>query len=426
MTKQIQYPSISLFSGAMGLDLGLEQHGFVPRVAVEINSAAVATIEMNRPELPVLKESIAELSTKEILDAGDLKVGESFLVSAGPCCQSFSTAGSRKSMADPRGNLFFDFCRIVREAKPRFFVMENVKGLLSAAVSHRPLDLRGAGNKPLSKDEELGSAFRLILSELSRLKYHVIFGLFNAADYGVPQKRWRIVFIGSRDGESITLPDATHCAPRLVKDLGLKPWVTLRQALADVEAEEWVEFSDDKVDLLERLKAGQNWRDLPKKMQRKALGAAADSWGGRSGFCRRLSWNAPSPTLTTAPDGRATTLCHPTEVRPLSVEEYKALQQFPENWAISGSMRQQYQQLGNAVPVGLGVTVGATLIETIRRTAKQGLPEDHAKRKGLVICGQAHLAETIANRKRTQLHPPRLRKNESPAANRKWLAATAS
>jgi DNA (cytosine-5)-methyltransferase 1 len=120
--------SISLFSGAMGLDLGLEQYGFKVRVAVELNQAAIGTVKRNRPATALLAKSIKKVSAAEILEAGKLQSSDVFLISAGPCCQSFSTAGKRHSVADPRGNLFYDFCRIVREIKPRFFVMENVKG----------------------------------------------------------------------------------------------------------------------------------------------------------------------------------------------------------------------------------------------------------------------------------------------------------
>src|SRR6266849_3359369 len=102
--------------------------------------------------------------------------------------------------------------------------------------------------------------------------------------------------------------------------------LTLQQALRGIDAKHWYNFSKDRMELLQRLKPGQNWRDLPTHLHRKALGAALDSWGGRSGFCRRLAWDEPAPTLTTAPDGRATTLCHPAKSRPLSIEEYATLQ----------------------------------------------------------------------------------------------------
>jgi DNA (cytosine-5)-methyltransferase 1 len=423
--------SISLFSGAMGLDIGLERAGFRTRLALEINKAAVETIRLNRPKLPVIDGSIQEVTTEDILNRAGLRKSEVALISAGPCCQSFSTAGKRGSVLDERGNLFRDFCRVVREIRPRFFVMENVKGILSAAIKHRTLDERGAGFPPLQKEEQFGSALRLILDELASLKYYTVYGLLNAADFGVPQKRWRVFFLGSRDGEDISLPTPTHCDPqklesqRMLFPRNLRSWVTLRTALADVPAEHWQNFSSDRLALLQKIKQGQNWRDLPQSLRRRALGAALDSWGGRSGFCRRLSWDEPSPTLTTDPAGRATTLCHPVADRPLSIEEYAKLQEFPTEWVIGGSLNQQYTQVGNAVPVGLGYAVGRALRRAIKSTSRHPLSSKNYRRRGIVECGDPDLRERLTRRRKTQLHPRRLRKNPDTEAAKKWLRASA-
>ncbi|HEY2496167.1 MAG TPA: DNA cytosine methyltransferase [Candidatus Angelobacter sp.] len=416
--------SLSLFSGALGLDLGLEAAGFSLRLALEKDRAAVETIRLNKPTLPVIDRSIIGVSAKQILEASGLKSDEVTLISAGPCCQSFSTAGKRRSVKDPRGDLFFDFCRIVEEIRPRFFVMENVKGMLSAAVRHRPLNERGPGFPLLMREEQLGSGLDLIREKLSSLGYYVIFGLLNAADFGVPQKRWRVFFIGSRDGEELTFPLPTHCSPDLCEKTELLPWKTLKSELSGVKSSKWCEFTDDRRNLLRQLKAGQNWTHLPKRLHRKALGAAADSWGGRVGFCRRLSWDEPSPTLTTAPDGRATTLCHPSKLRPLSVEEYAALQAFPPSWQFSGSVRQQYMQIGNAVPLGLGAAVGKSIMETIRKTDSIGLPKNAKEQLGKVICADPDLDRRLKSRKTTQLHPVRLRKIKDPEEARRWLSAS--
>jgi len=411
----------------MGLDLGLEAAGSGLRtaVAVELDRFAVDTIRLNRPKLPIINAPIQTVTTKEILKQAGLKVGEAFLVTGGPCCQSFSTAGKRESLGDKeRGGLFRHFKRVVREARPRFFVMENVKGILSAAVRHRPLNKRGPGWSPLSRDEELGSALRVIRRELSDLGYYVIFGLFNCADYGVPQKRYRVVFIGSRDGELIELPPPTHAEYAN----GKVEWVTLRNALENFHEKkaEFTEFTPERRGLLERLNSGQNWTDLPKKFHQRALGAAYISWGGRCGFCRRLAWDEPSPTLTTAPDGRATMLCHPTKMRPLTVGEYARLQQFPAHWQFVGSIRRKYTQIGNAVPTGLGTAIGKTLLKTTRSTSKVGLPKEAKKRRGQVICPDPILDKRLKNRPKTMLHPPRLRRYSNPEAARAWLLKKAA
>lgn len=418
---------VSLFSGAMGLDLGLEAAGFKTRTVVEINKAAIGTVKLNRPKLPVINKSICDTPTSEILGKAGISNEDVMVVAGGPCCQSFSTVGKRGSLSDPRGGLFKEFCRVVADIRPRFFVMENVKGILSAAVKHRPLNERGPGFPTLLPEEQLGSALKVILSELRALNYYVVFGLLNAADYGVPQKRWRVFFIGSRDGEEISLPSPTHVDPDATEgNKKLKRWVTLRTALEGTKAKEWVDFSAQRTQLLQLLRAGQNWKDLPPHLQKEALGAAFDSWGGRSGFCRRLSWDEPAPTLTTAPDGRATTLCHPTKLRALSIEEYSALQQFPPSWKLDGSLAQQYMQIGNAVPTGLGRAVGRTLKKAMRKTAKTGITQVNLSRRGSVVCGDPELESRLAKRKLTQLNPARMRANDDVDEAREWMRASIS
>ena len=420
-------PIISLFSGAMGLDLGIEAagSGFRTAVALEINHVAVETIKLNRPNLPVINLPIQKVKTAEILKQAGLGVGEAFLVTGGPCCQSFSTAGKRESLGDKdRGGLFRHFKRVVREACPRFFVMENVKGILSAAVRHRPLNRRGPGWPPLSSNEELGSALKVIRRELAELDYSVVFGLLNCADYGVPQKRYRVVFIGSRDGELIELPKSTHAEFAN----GKAEWATLQNALENLNETkpEFVPFTAERRSFLKLLHAGENWTQLPKKFQRQALGAAYKSWGGRCGFCRRLDWDKPSPTLTTAPNGRATTLCHPTKLRPLTVGEYARLQQFPPDWQFAGSTGQKYIQIGNAVPTGLGTAIGKALLKTSNRTSKHGLPPDAKKKLGKVVCPDTVLNERLKHRPKTMLHPPRLRRYPNPETARAWLLKKAA
>ncbi|MFP2925150.1 DNA cytosine methyltransferase [Pyxidicoccus sp. 3LG] len=398
---------ISLFSGTLGLDLGLERAGFKVKVAVEYNRFAAETIKLNRPDIALLQRDIRELSTKEILDSAGLKVGEPAVITGGPSCQTFSTAGQRKSLTDPRGGLFREFLRVVREARPRFFVMENVRGILSAAVKHRPLARRGPGYPPLEPDELLGSALQVILKELRGLRYRIVYGVVNAADYGVPQTRERVIFIGSRDGEDVHLPKPTHSGGE---------WVSLRRALADLvdKAPEVSTIPSGKAKFLKLVPPGGNWRNLPKDLQKEALGRAYDSWGGRNGFCRRLSWEKPSPALTTRPDSKATMLCHPTELRPLSVREYARLQQFPDDWQFAGGTPQKYKMVGNAVPLGLGEAVGKVLATLLRKRKTNRL-------KAGVICASEELAERIKNRRRTILNPARMRRYKSVEAAQRWL-----
>ena len=412
---------ISLFSGAMGLDLGIEAAGFKTAVALELNKQVVATIKKNKPDLPVIHKGIGGVPAKEILTKGRLGIRDACIVTGGPCCQSFSTVGKRGSISDKRGKLFRAFIRVVAATQPRFFVMENVKGILSAAVRHRPLNERSPKYAPLSRDEQLGSALKIILSELAKLNYYIVWGLLNCADYGVPQKRMRVVFIGSRDGEDITLPEKTHSETGAD---GLLPWVTLRQAIGDANDEhpEFIKFTDDRLKFLRMLKAGQHWTSLPKRLHKKALGAASKSWGGRCGFCRRLSWDKPAPTLVTSPTGRATTLCHPAKLRPLSVGEYATLQQFPAEWEFTGSVPQKYMQIGNAVPIGLGKAIGKMLKEAMARTLQEGLPKDAHIRLCQVCCQDKLLEARLKGRAKTLLHPRKLLDGVEVVEIQKWLA----
>jgi DNA (cytosine-5)-methyltransferase 1 len=406
---------ISLFSGGLGLDLGLEQAGFTIRAAIECNRFAAETIRQNRPDIPLIDRKLELVPTEEILDAAKLRPEEATVVTGGPSCQAFSTAGQRGSVSDPRGIMFREFLRVVKEAQPEFFVMENVKGVLSAAIKHRHLKTRGPGHPPLKADEELGSAFRLILKELRTTGYYVVFDLLNAADYGVPQTRERVVFIGSRDGRPVAMPEQTHAHEPAD---GLLPWVTLRKALQGLKDPDpaYNELSPSKKRFLKLVPAGGNWRNLPVRLHAEALGGAHVSWGGRGGFFRRLGWDRPAPALTTRPDSKATMLCHPTELRPLSVAEHTRLQQFPDGWVFGGGVPQQYIQVGNAVPLGLGKAIGEAIRLTMRRWKRDDL-------LGKVVCDNAALIDRMANRPRTILNPSRMRIDGSIEAAREWLAA---
>ena len=246
--------SISLFTGAGGLDIGMEQAGFQVVGMVEKDPDAAKTIAFNRPHLNIaMTRDIQNITAQNLLEEGGhltgisrpLHPGEVDLVTGGPPCQPFSTAGKRGSVMDPRGSLFMDFIRIVEQVQPRFFVMENVKGLLSAPIRHRPHLERGVGYLPLELDEMQGSALEVVLGEMKRLGYQVVYNLMEAADYGVPQNRARVVFIGSRDGESVTFPLPNHSK----NDTLLPKWRTLKDALNNLEdpEPEYTPYSENRL-----------------------------------------------------------------------------------------------------------------------------------------------------------------------------------
>jgi DNA (cytosine-5)-methyltransferase 1 len=386
--------TISLFSGALGLDLGLEKAGLDVTVCQELDPHACDTIRLNSPKrLKVLEGDLRQISTADILASAGLKRGQAFLVAGGPPCQSFSTAGRRESVADPRGGLFREFLRVVDEARPRFFLMENVKGLLSAAVKHRPINLRD-GN--LAPEEELGSAFEMIIKEFVRIGYSFSYQILDAVNYGSPQFRERLVVLGSRDNEPLFMPAPTHFQRH--QDESLR-WVTLRHAIKDLERHPGpgATFSDDRAKLLEYVPQGGNWRDLPERLRKDAMGAAYKAGGGKMGFYRRLSYDQPSPTLVTSPVQKATMLCHPTAPRPLSVKEYAAIQEFPDKWQFAGSLVDQYRQIGNAVPIKLGYSLGRTL-----QAIALGSFEIRTKRTRTQHTGQEVIVNTRTTRSDSQ------------------------
>lgn len=339
--------SISLFSGAMGLDLGLMKAGIDIRIGQDFNAPCVRTMQQNGHR--AILGDIREIEPEQLLSASGMTFGEPFLICGGPPCQPFSTAGKRMGINDPRGSLFREYVRMIDAIRPRFFVMENVKGLMSSPL----------------KDEEGknigGKVLDIILEEFSKLNYKTVYGVLDAVNYGVPQFRERFVMIGSRDNEDIFLPIPTHFQTH---QNAANRWVTLGEAIQDLETHpgEYAEFSESRLKYLRMIPEGGNWRNLPPEVIREAMGGAYESGGGKVGFYRRLSYSQPSPTVVTSPIQKATMMCHPTQDRPLSVAEYARIQQFPDEWKLTGTLVDKYRQIGNAVPVGLAKAIGETLV----------------------------------------------------------------
>lgn len=361
---------MSFFSGALGLDLGLEQAGITTVLAAEIDPAARATIVANRPNLALVGDirDYTANDLRRLAGIGNRQIDVAF---GGPPCQAFSTAGKRLGFDDERGNVALKFIDLILELQPRYIVIENVRGLMSAPLRHRPHNQRGLGFPPLTAEEQPGGALTQLLHLITEGGYTPSFNLYNSANYGAPQIRERLVIIAARGASRVPYLHPTHAEDG---GFGLPPWITLRSALArcpDSDAEHtFVTFPEKRLRFYRMLKPGQNWRDLPSNLQEEAMGASFHAGGGRTGFYRRLAWDEPAPTLVTHPAMPATDLCHPTKDRPLSVEEYKAIQVFPDEWTIAGNKIDQYRQLGNAVPIPLGRAVGRTLINHMSGTCE--------------------------------------------------------
>ncbi|MCF6371263.1 DNA cytosine methyltransferase [Rhizobium halophilum] len=377
---------ISLFSGAMGLDLGLEATGrFEVLACVEKERSFCDTIRANHaagrlhPNLKIYEGDITNFDPLAILQECGLKPGEVDLVVGGPPCQSFSTAGRRAGVQDPRGTLLWEYLRFIEAIRPKFFIMENVRGLLSAALRHRPIAERKG--LPLEADELPGSVVRLFAEDLQKIPgspYHMDCFEVNAVNYGAPQLRERAIFIGNRFNTAVDFPDPTHGpqVPDNVRTLFdepklLKPWKTLGDAIAHLNdpGSLIMDFSPRKKGFLALVPPGSNWRSLPVEVQQESMGRAWFAKGGRSGWWRRLSYDLPCPTLVTMPNHASTSLCHPEEVRALSLKEYAAIQEFPTDWEFRGKVQQQYAQIGNAVPVRLGEVAGEVVAKEMDRLA---------------------------------------------------------
>lgn len=402
----------------MGLDLGLEMAGIHPTLAVEIDPWCCTTIRRNRPSLTLVEGDVTKKSGAEFRELRQFS-GDVELMVGGPPCQSFSPGGKRAALNDPRGNLIYEYFRLIREIRPRYFVMENVANLITAALNHRPIkdrpgkhwNLRAYSNgkplaedgvAPLADDELSGSAIRQILRDVQSLRYQVTFGVLDAADLGAPQHRLRFVMFGARDGLPPSLPKPTHgdSVP------GLQPFRTVRDAIWDLRENPGPHssYTEDMAAYFALIPPGGTWRNLPLELQKKGLGPAFESGGGKTGFFRRLDYDGLSPTVTTKPNRKGSAMCHPEFVRPISVRECARLQGFPDDWIIEGPMNQQYQQIGNAVPTYLGKAVGEQLRPLLQAAAEEAvLPVPRLEH--LLEIASARLRQAARNKRGRNLTP---------------------
>lgn len=360
--KNKKKTALSFFSGAMGLDLGIEEAGFDVRLACEVDTFCRQTILMNRPNTALIGD-INEYSVDKIRTYSGLsKNDEIDLIVGGPPCQAFSTAGKRQGLNDDRGNVFLKYLDLAIGLQPKVIVIENVRGLLSCPMQHRPHEQRGDGFPSLEHDELKGGALNYILERLKCSGYSYSFNLYNAANFGTPQIRERVVIVCVLNTEKIPYLVPTHSENG---DYSLNKWNTFKNFVRDIDDHHHINFPKSRIKYYRMLKAGQNWKNLPIETQKEALGKSFYAGGGKTGFLRRLAWDKPAPTLVTHPAMPATDLAHPEEDRPLSIEEYKRIQEFPDDWQLAGPLVQQYKQVGNAVPKSLGKAIGNLVYDLI-------------------------------------------------------------
>ncbi|MBQ9636127.1 MAG: DNA cytosine methyltransferase [Acidaminococcaceae bacterium] len=340
--------NIELFAGAGGLALGFEQAGIEGLAFVEIDHCACSTLKHNRPGWNILEGDIHNIDFRKYKDKIDV-------VSGGAPCQAFSYAGKKLGFGDTRGTLFAEFARCVKEVQPKMFLFENVRGLLS---------------------HDKGRTYKTIEHEFEGLGYSVQYQILNACYYGVGQKRERIIVIGIRNDlkDKITF---TYPEPD-------KEWTTLKQALSFCPKSEGQAFSETKRKVMQLVPPGGCWVDLPEDVAKAYMGKSYYSGGGRRGMARRIGWDEPCLTLTTSPSQKQTERCHPEETRPFTVREYARIQSFPDYWEFTGTVSDQYKQIGNAVPVEMARRIGVQIRNAILESEdKDGLENSLFDRKAV-------------------------------------------
>jgi len=375
--------AIDLFCGAGGLTLGLMNAGFDVRLGSDSSEACGATHSQNFPPVPFHLGDIRTLSPQTLLKKTGLRAGELDVLAGGPPCQGFSIIGER-NLSDPRNALFRAYLEIARTTRPKAIVMENVTGL---ATMRR------------------GAVLRDIAVAFEKIGYTVSCAELLAAQYGVPQMRWRLIFIGWRnDGHGhlkhCGFPQPTHGDGNIgdllpnrtitqaesaqflttfdaisdLPKLGIgqqshvyagKPTTPYQTAMRSGLRQELYNhyapnISDLNVQRIAALRPGQDWRDLPHDLLTAGLRRALRKDHTRR--YRRMTWDGvPRSIITKFRDPKSGEYSHPDQDRTISIREAARIQSFPDWFEFCGSNSDQYEQVGNAVPPLLGRAVGHAL-----------------------------------------------------------------
>ena len=367
---------IDLFCGVGGLSYGFAHNDNFEIVAAnEILPNMAKAYSLNHPTVKVYCEDIKSFDAKKIEKDLNIKATEIDIIIGGPPCQAYSTLGKRL-MDDQRGKLFQEYYRVLKEFSPKFFLFENVRGLLSM------------------QDGEL---LKTIISLFESLGYKVQYKLLNAADFGAPQIRERIVMIGSKLKNDFQYPTQTHYdrekAQSLFK-LDLKPYLTLEEAISDLPfiktGEKSFEYflkpqnefqsmmrknapkmlmdhnapnnSERLVKIMELLPDGGAPEDLPKELRPTS--------GFKNTYCR-LWWNRPSTTITRNLGTPSSSRCiHPKAPRPLTTREGARIQCFPDSYKFYGSRSDKNLQIGNAVPTFLSNALAGAILANFKQEEK--------------------------------------------------------
>lgn len=383
--------SLDLFAGAGGLTCGLDMAGFQPILANELVPAHAETYAFNHPHTEVVVDDVRAIAESNLMKQLSLKPGELDLLAGGPPCQGFSINAPIRSLDDERNHLFKDFLRIAAALKPKAILIENVPGIVS-----------------LGK----GTVVEQIYKELESLGYSVEHRILFAGHYGVPQMRFRTVFIAIYGkNKKINFPEPKYNAKAVANFAGakelclpvsplfsneLKPHTTVWDAISDLPmiiggknnnglgyasepASNYQKVLRGKSELamnhvaanlgainLERLKhipQGGSWRDIPYDLLPAGLKRAR-----RSDHTKRYGRLHPDglcSTILTKCDPHWGSFFHPTQDRVISVREAARIQSFPDYYIFKGNLTQQYEQVGNAVPPLMAKAIGEEIINMI-------------------------------------------------------------
>ncbi|RKQ72498.1 DNA (cytosine-5)-methyltransferase 1 [Oceanibaculum indicum] len=376
MTTQ-RLTAIDLFCGAGGLSEGFRQAGYTVVAGNDIDAAAGETYKATHPDAEFILAPIQDVTVDRLCKTTGLRLGELDVLLGGPPCQAYSVYNHQRGMHDARASLFEQYLRIVEGMKPKWVVMENVTGITSIAG---------------------GTVVQSIKEELRKLGYEVECRVLKTEEYGVPQERRRVVFIGNRLGLPIEFPKPTH-GPA---GSGLEPFTTIWDAIGDLpplangEKDKIAAYTEEPVNWFQayarenagktvlnheaprlspvnearmrHIPIGGSWRDIPYDLLPEGMKKAK-----RSDHTKRYGRMRPdglSCTVLTKCDVHWGAYIHPYQDRAISVREAARIQAFPDSFFFHGSRTEQYVQVGNAVPPLLGRKVAEVLLKagtTVRK-----------------------------------------------------------
>lgn len=373
----MKFKAIDLFCGAGGLSTGLKKSGFRLCLGVDIDEKALKTYKCNLKRTKVLKEDIKKVTGEKITELTGINRRDNFLLAGCPPCQGFSSLGKRDAN-DEKNELVYEYIRIINELEPSFILMENVPGMST-----------GVGKE----------IFKNVVKELEE-NYHVEYATLNAADFGVPQIRKRLVLHGIRNDvydnlgldkeKQKILPKSTHSKE---KKKGYRKWVTVRKAIFDlpilgagesyddgiVKNHKARSLSETNIERLQEIRLhGGNREMISEELQLECHKKENVSYTDTYGI---IDPDKPAPTITSGctiiSKGR---YCHPTQNRGLSIREAARLQSFDDKFEFQGNMGEMSLQIGNAVPPKLAQASGKVIINYM------GLYEDYleAQTKGVI------------------------------------------